>query len=153
MVIKKEDIDLGEEVLKEIVRQVRAYDTYGTWEKRKDEDILKEFLKTSSKQIAHAGGSCSLDPRAMLKLHAYFKALGVIIERLSGYLTSAVINIDHEGNGTVILYAGRLILINKSIRDANNFGFKSTDNIKQEAEKLINKALQLIEKYEEVCKI
>ena len=36
---------LGEVFLKEIDSQVRAYDTYGTWEKRSDEDLLKEFFE------------------------------------------------------------------------------------------------------------
>jgi Hypothetical protein All1435 len=88
----------------------------------------------------------------MLKIYAYFKALGVTIEKLSGMLTSVVINIDDEGNGNVLIYSGRLILLNKTIRDANKFSFKSIEDMLKQGLKVINGAIQLLEKYEEVAR-
>ncbi len=144
---------LGEDFIKEVVRHIRAYDTYRTWEKRSDEEILKDFLKGDSKRSLSFAGHCETDPKVILRIHAFFKAVTSIIEKLSGFITSAVINIDGEGNGIVLIYAGRLILINKTIRDANRFRFKSLDHIRSEGEKLIEKALDLLEKYQEVAKI
>lgn len=145
----------AEEFMKEVVNQVRAYDTYGTWEKRGDEDLLKEFLKGETNKPAsfNFGGHCAVDPKAMLKIYAYFKALGVVIERRSNILTSTVINMDYEGNGNVIVYSGRLVLVNKTIRDANRFGFKSLEDMAKQGLKMIEKATQLLEKYEEVARL
>jgi len=67
-------------------------------------------------------------------------------------LTSVVINIDDEGNGNVLIYSGRLILLNKTIRDANKFSFKSTEDMLKQGSKVINGAMQLLEKYEEVAR-
>lgn len=145
----------GEEILKEIVNQVRAYDTYGTWEKKSDHDILNHlFLTKPEKQPSLSlMGHCEVDPKALLKLHAYFKAIGALIEKSSGLLTSVVINLDEEGNGIVLIYSGRLILVNKSIRDANKFRFKSLDEMALQAQRFIDKALELVEKYREVANI
>lgn len=144
---------LGEIFLKEIVNQVRAYDTYGTWEKKSNEDLLKEFLKGGSKKPLSLVGHCEIDPKAMLKIYAYFKALGAIIEKLSGFITSVVINMDDEGNGTVLIYTGRFILVNKTIRNANMFGFNSIDDMRSQGEKLIHKALHFLESYAEVARL
>lgn len=143
----------GEEILKEIVNQVRAYDTYGTWEKKSDHDILNHLFLTKPEKQASLSlmGHCEVDPKALLKLHAYFKAIGVLIEKSSGLLTSVVINLDEEGNGIVLIYSGRLILVNKSIRDANKFRFKSLDEMALQAQKFIDKALELLKKYREVA--
>ncbi len=145
----------GEEILKEIVNQIRAYDTYGTWEKKSDHDILNNLFLTKPEKQASLSlmGHCEVDPKALLKLHAYFKAIGVLIEKSSGLLTSVVINLDEEGNGIVLIYSGRLILVNKSIRDANKFRFKSLDEMALQAQKFIDKALELLEKYSEVANI
>lgn len=145
----------GEEILKEIVNQIRAYDTYRTWEKKSDHDILNHLFLTKPEKQASLSlmGHCEVDPKALLKLHAYFKAIGVLIEKSSGLLTSVVINLDEEGNGIVLIYSGRLILVNKSIRDANKFRFKSLDEMALQAQKFIDKALELVEKYSEVANI
>ncbi len=145
----------GEEILKEIVNQIRAYDTYGTWEKKSDHDILNNLFLTKPEKQASLSlmGHCEVDPKALLKLHAYFKAIGALIEKSSGLLTSVVINLDEEGNGIVLIYSGRLILVNKSIRDANKFRFKSLDEMALQAQKFIDKALELLEKYREVANI
>ncbi len=145
----------GEEILKEIVNQIRAYDTYGTWEKKSDHDILNNLFLTKPEKQASLSlmGHCEVDPKALLKLHAYFKAIGALIEKSSGLLTSVVINLDEEGNGIVLIYSGRLILVNKSIRDANKFRFKSLDEMALQAQKFIDKALELLEKYSEVANI
>jgi len=66
MVVEEE---LSKELLKNIVSQLRAYDTYGTWDKRSDEDLLKEFLKKEEKTHSNINltGHCAVDPKTMLK--------------------------------------------------------------------------------------
>lgn len=149
------DQKVAEDFLKEVVNQLRAYDTYGTWEKRSDEDLLKEFLKKEeSKNVSlNFGGHCAVDPKAMLKIYTYFKALGVLIERLSGLITSTIVNLDDEGNGVVLIYAGRLVLVNKTIRDANRFGFKSLEDMSNQGVKMLESAMRLIERYGEVARL
>lgn len=147
--------ELGQDFLREIVNHVRAYDTYSIWSKKSDKDILSEFLKRAAKEskASELTGHCEIDPKAMLKIYSYFKAIGSILEKQTGIIISVIINLDDEGNGVIIVYAGRLILINKSIRDANGFGFKSIEDIELQGRKLIEKALVVLENYKEVAKL
>ncbi|MCX8076599.1 MAG: NifX-associated nitrogen fixation protein [Aquificaceae bacterium] len=147
------DVNAGELLLKEVVSQVRAYDTYGTWDKKSDEDILQDFLKRETKKSLSFMGHCEVDPKTTLKIYAYFKAIGAVVEKLSGYITSVVINLDHEGNGSVLIYTGRLILVNKTIRDASKFGFKSFEDMKSQGEKLVEKSIKLLEEHPEVARL
>ena len=102
---------LGEVFLKEIVSHERAYVTYGTWEKRSDVDLLMEFLKCVNKKPLSVMGHCQIDPKAMLKIYAYFNALGATIEKLSGFITSVVINMDDEGNALGFSNVGDLNML------------------------------------------
>ena len=141
--------------LKKIVSQIRAYDTYGTWDKRKDEDIIKDFVKDTKKPKMDimSGGHCEVDPKALLKIQSFYKAVAFSIEKNIGVMCSTVLNLDHEGSGLLLIYAGRLILILKGIRDAGSFGFKSVEAIEKEGQKLIESALKIYEKYKEVANI
>jgi probable nitrogen fixation protein len=59
--------------------------------------------------------------------------------------------LHHEGFGRLVLTAGRLIVINKHMRDVHRFGFESKEKLESEGEKLIQSALEWIEKYPEVA--
>lgn len=147
--------ELQDLILKEVVNQVRNYDFYGAWAKKSDENILEQLFlsKPEKKSSVSLIGHCEVDPKAILKIHAYFKAIGVVLEKLSGLLTSVVINIDEEGNGIILIYAGRLILLNKVIRDANRFHFKSLEDMVSKAQRIIESSLELVDRYEQVTKL
>jgi probable nitrogen fixation protein len=50
-----------------------------------------------------------------------------------------------------VLTAGRLIVINKHMRDVHRFGFESMEKLEAEGERLVESALEWIEKYPEVA--
>ncbi len=155
MSVNIEDQVIMTPFLKEIVSQIRAYDTYGTWDKRKDEDIIKDFIKDSKKpKVEIMGGShCELDPKTLLKIQSFYKAVTFTIEKAINTMCSTLLNLDHEGSGILLIYAGRLILILKGVRDAGSFGFKNIEAIEKEGQKLIESALKIYEKYQEVANI
>ena len=47
---------------------------------------------------------------------------------------------------------GKLIVVNKTLRDIHRFGFASLEKMCEQSEQMINKAKELIEKYNEVAK-
>jgi probable nitrogen fixation protein len=59
---------------------------------------------------------------------------------------------SHEGFGRMVVTAGRLIVINKHLRDVHRFGFLSFAKLAEEGEKLVLDAVSWIEKYPEVAK-
>jgi probable nitrogen fixation protein len=59
---------------------------------------------------------------------------------------------SHEGFGRMVLIAGRLIVVNKQLRDVHRFGFPSMEKLAEEGEKLVNAGIDMINRYSEVAK-
>jgi len=58
---------------------------------------------------------------------------------------------SHEGFGRMVLIGGRLVVVNKNLRDVHRFGFPSREKLLEEAEKLILQGTEMIERYKEVA--
>jgi probable nitrogen fixation protein len=59
---------------------------------------------------------------------------------------------SHEGFGRMILTAGRLIVVNKQLRDVHRFGFDNLGKLAEEGKKLVDAGVEMINKYPEVAK-
>lgn len=140
-----------ENFLDELTNQLRAYDIYGIWAKKSNQELVKEFIKNNISKSISLIGHCEIDPKAVMKIYAFYKTVAALIEKETGLITSVVVNLDEEGNGRVIIYTGRLILHSITIRDANNFGFKSVEDIQQKGIKLVNKGTEIADKFREVA--
>ena len=62
-----------------------------------------------------------------------------------------MINLSHEGFGRAIITVGKLVVMDKTLRDIHRFGFKSLSKMKDEADKYLSVALEIIGKYPEVA--
>lgn len=60
---------------------------------------------------------------------------------------------SHEGFGWVLVFSGRLLLVARTLRDAQRFGFDSLEKLTVEADKLVDKAIDLAQRYPEVGKL
>ena len=58
----------------------------------------------------------------------------------------------HEGFGRLVLIAGRLIVINKNLRDVHRFGFESMAKLAAEGEKQVAAGVEMVNKYPDVAK-
>lgn len=52
----------------------------------------------------------------------------------------------------MVLTAGRLVVVNKHLRDVHRFGFPTLEKLAEDGEKLVSSAVEMIEKYPEVAK-
>ena len=52
----------------------------------------------------------------------------------------------------MILAAGRLIVVNKQLRDVHRFGFASLDKLAEEGSKFVAAGIEMINKYPEVAR-
>jgi probable nitrogen fixation protein len=59
---------------------------------------------------------------------------------------------SHEGFGRMVLIGGRLIVVNKQLRDVHRFGFDNLGKLADEGEKYVKAGIEMIEKYQEVAK-
>ncbi len=135
----------------ELVKQWRAQDSFGTWEKKSDELLLEPYVvdKEKRKTLPIMGDP---DPETLWRLELFYNAVGMAIEKQAGVMVSPMMKMHHEGFGRMVLIAGRLIVVNKQLRDVHRFGFLSLEKLAEEGEKLVAAGVEMINKYPEVAK-
>lgn len=136
--------------IKELVKQWRAQDTHGSWDKKSDEMLLEPYIldKEKRKEIPIIGDP---DPETLWRLELFYSAVGMAVERATGVMVAPMMKMSHEGFGRMILTAGRLIIVNKHLRDVHRFGFPTMEKMAAEGEKLVAAGVEMISKYTEVA--
>jgi probable nitrogen fixation protein len=137
--------------LKAIVGQIRANDPYGTYRSWSDELLLKPFVvsKAKKREISVDG---DVDPITKGRIMAFYRAIAHQIEEETGTISQVVIDLSHEGFGWALVFAGRLLLVCRTLRDAQRFGFDSLEKAAAEGEKIIAAGIEMARKYPDVCK-
>ena len=138
--------------LKAIVQQIRANDPYGTYRNWADELLLKPYVlsKAQKREISVEG---EVDLITQSRVMAFYRAVAYRIEEESGLLSQVVIDLSHEGFGWALVFSGRLLLVSKTLRDAQRFGFDSLEKLNTEGEKLVQKGINLAERFPAVCNL
>jgi probable nitrogen fixation protein len=136
--------------LKELIKQWRAQDLHGSWDGKSDLDLLEPYILTPEK-LRDIPIMSDPDPETLWRMGLFYNAVGLTIERVTGIMVSPLYQLHHEGFGRLVLTAGRLIVINKHLRDVHRFGFPSLDRLESEGEKLVAAGVEWIEKYPEVA--
>ncbi len=137
--------------VKELIKQWRAQDLHGAWEGKSDLDLLEPYIldKEKRRQIPIMGDP---DPETLWRLELFYNAVGLAIERETGIMVSPMMKMHHEGFGRMVLTAGRLVVVNKHLRDVHRFGFPSMEKLAEEGEKFVASAVEMIGKFPEVAK-
>jgi probable nitrogen fixation protein len=141
----------GSVFVKELVKQWRAQDMHGAWEGKSDLELLEPYIldKEKRREIPIMGDP---DPETLWRLELFYNAVGLAIERATGIMVSPIMKMHHEGFGRMVLTAGRLVVVNKHLRDVHRFGYPSLAKLAEEGEKLVASAVEMIGKYPEVAK-
>jgi probable nitrogen fixation protein len=136
--------------LNELVKLWRAQDSYGTWEGKSDAQLLEPYVvdKEKRKEIPIIGDP---DPEMLWRLELFYNAVGLAIERQTGNMVTPMMKMHHEGFGRIVLIAGRLIVVNKQLRDVHRFGFLTLEKLAEEGEKLVNAGVEMIRKFPDVA--
>jgi len=137
--------------VKELIKQWRAQDAHGAWDGKSDLQLIDPYIldKARRKQIPLMGDP---DPETLWRLELFYNAVGLSIERATGVMVTPMMKMHHEGFGRMILAAGRLIVVNKQLRDVHRFGFDSLARLAEEGEKLVAAGVGMINQYPEVAR-
>ena len=138
--------------LSELVKQWRAQDVNGTWDNKTDADLLAPYIITRE-QRREMPLMSDPDPDTLWRMELFYNAVGLAVERVTGIMVSPLMKLHHEGFGRLVLTAGRLIVLNKHMRDVHRFGFETMEKMEAEGEALVASAIEWIEKYHEVASI
>lgn len=148
--ISEDDAVLETDFASEMVRQMRAIDTYGTYDDWTIAKILEPFVLTKEmkREIPIVGDP---DEIVMARVKAFYNAIASMIEKECKLMAVPMINLSHEGFGRVIITVGKLLVVDKTLRDVHRFGFPSLSKMKDEADKLLSVALEIIGKHSDVA--
>jgi len=150
LVVQADDPVLKSEIVAELVKQLRALDTYDTQKDWSNLQVIDPLVLTKErKQAIPIIGDP--DEITLARVKAYYNALATLIEKKSGLMAVPVINLTHEGFGRAFVIVGKLLVVDKTLRDVHRFGFASLAKLDEEVTKLLDKALGLIGQYSEVA--
>jgi len=141
---------LQTDFIKEMVKQMRALDSYGTYDGWPTERILAPFVLTKEQRraIPVIGDP---DDVTLSRVKAFYNAVAALIEKECGLMAVPMINITHEGFGRALITVGKLVVMDRTVRDVHRFGFDTLSKMKDEADKVLAVALEIVGKYSEVA--
>lgn len=150
LAVEENDPYLKAEFVGEMLKQLRAIDTYDTYEGWPEAKIVDPLVLTKERKqsIPIVGDP---DEITMSRVKAYYNAIATLLEKRSGLMAVPVINLTHEGFGRAFVIVGKLIVVDKTLRDVHRFGFPSLEKMCAEADKIIQRAQELIAKYNDAA--
>jgi probable nitrogen fixation protein len=146
LVVQENDANLSSDIVKDLIKQLRAIDSYDTYDGWSEAKIIDPIVLTKErKQSIPVIGDP--DEITIARLKAYYNSLATLIEKKSGLMAAPVVHLSHEGFGRALIMVGKLIVVDKILRDTHRFGFSSLEDLKEKSDIIVEKALGLIEKY------
>jgi probable nitrogen fixation protein len=135
----------------ELVKQIRAQDTHGAWDGKADAQLLEPFILTAEQRRALPllGDP---DPETLWRMELFYNAVGLSIERATGVMVAPMMKMHHEGFGRLVLIAGRLVVVNKLLRDVHRFGFPTMEKLEAAGTRLVTDGIAMIRQFPEVAR-
>jgi probable nitrogen fixation protein len=137
---------LDTDFIREMVRQMRALDSYGQYDGASAEEMLDPFVLTKARkaEIPLVGDP---DEITVARIKAFYNAIAVLIEKECGLMAVPLIHLTHEGFGRGLITVGKLVVLDRTLRDVHRFGFESLSKMKTEADKYLSVALEIIGRF------
>ncbi len=150
LLIQADDPYLASDVVSEMLKQLRALDTYDNYQGWPVEKIIDPLVlsKERKREIPIVGDP---DETTLARVKAYYNAIASLIEKQSGLMAVPIINISHEGFGRALVIVGKLIVVDKILRDVHRFGFPSLEDLSTKTESVVEKAIGLIDQFRVVA--
>jgi probable nitrogen fixation protein len=141
---------LTTDFVKEMVRQMRALDSYGQYDGQPIEKLLSPLVLTPERkaEIPLLGDP---DETTVACVKAFYNAIAVLVEKECGLLAVSLIHLSHEGFGRVLITVGKLVVLDRTLRDVHRFGFASLSKMKTEADKYLSVAIEIVGRYPDVA--
>lgn len=136
--------------VKELITVWRAQDSHGTWENKSDLDLIAPYIvdKEARRALPIVGDP---DPDTVWRLELFFNAVALAVERETRVMVSPMLKMHHEGFGRIVLIGGRLIVVNKQLRDVHRFGFDNLAKLAEQGEKYVREGAEMITRFPDVA--
>ena len=148
--IEAGDPILETDFIREMVRQMRAMDSYGQYDGQPAPVLLDPLVLTKERkaEIPIIGDP---DETTVACIKAFYNAIATLIEKECGLMAVPLVHLSHEGFGRVLITVGKLVVPDRALRDVHRFGFSSLSKMKDEADKYLSVALEIIGSFPEVA--
>ncbi len=145
-VVTEDDAFLKTDIVQDLIKQLNAIDTYDSYDGWSNARIIDPIVLTKERkrEIPVIGDP---DELTIARLKAYYNSLATLIEKKTGLMAAPIVNLSHEGFGRALIMVGKLIVVDKILRDTHRFGFASLEDLCEKSDKTIARAIELIEKY------
>lgn len=137
----------GKEYIAHLAAQVRALDTFGNWDNKSDEDLIRMKYVKSKEDLKNLPIIADIDETQIKDLKMLFQALAVMFEKKTGVMAGIIMEMSHEGFGRAVVVADKVLLCDKTFRDAHRFGYPNLDKLAGDWEKLTDKAVETYNKF------
>ncbi len=148
--ISENDPIFESDFMRELAKQMKAIDTYDSYNGWSTAKILDPYVLTKERRAAIPVVG-DPDEITIARIKAFYNVIATLIEKECGLMAVPMINLSHEGFGRAIISVGKLILVDKILRDVHRFGFKNFSAMKDEGDKLLSVALQIVSEYPEAA--
>ena len=127
-----------------------AADSNGVWERKSDAEVLADFVVSREERRLRPIID-DPDPDIIDRVEVFYGAVSLAAEQATGRLVSPVVKLNYEGFGRVLLTAGRLVVISRTLRDVHRFGFDDLAALAAAGGKLVDEAAAMIDRFPEVA--
>src|ERR1035437_202692 len=133
-----------------MIRQMRALDSYGSYDGLTVADLLDPLMLTKERkaQLPIVGDP---DEEIVARVKAFYNAIATLIEKECGMMAVSLVHLSHEGFGRGLITVGKLVVSDRTLRDVHRFGFESLSKMKTEADKILSVAIEIIGKFPAVA--
>ena len=148
--VQSADPILETDFVKEMVRQMRALDSYGRYDGKPAASLLAPLLLTKARkaEIPIIGDP---DETTVACIKAFYNGIVVMIEKECGLMAVSLVHLSYEGFGRVLITVGKLVVLDRTLRDVHRFGFESLSKMKDEADKYLSVALEIVGRFPDVA--
>ena len=148
--IVQPDSSLDAPFIRQLIKIWRAQDSHGAWEGKSDLNLLEPYIldKEKRRALPIVGDP---DPDTIWRLELFFNAVALSIEKATGVMIQPMLKMHHEGFGRMVLIGGRLIVVNKQLRDVHRFGFDNLLKLAAEGDKYVTGGVEMIQKFPDVA--
>ncbi|WP_370978141.1 NifX-associated nitrogen fixation protein [Agaribacterium sp. ZY112] len=140
------------EFQKYLLVQLRALGGFRVRDNWSDKQVLNMLILSKEERKA-LGVVADPDEACLNRLKAYYNAVAQCLEKELGLFATPLLHISSEGFGKALVTVGRLVVINKTLRDVHRFSFRTEAQLLTQSNSLINEALTVARSFPDAARV
>lgn len=127
-----------------------ALDSYGQYDGNQATSLLDPLVLTKERkaEIPIIGDP---DETTVACIKAFYNAIAILIEKECGLMAAAGASDARRLRPRILITVGKLVVLDRTLRDVHRFGFESLSKMKNEADKYLSVAIEIIGKFPDVA--